>query len=158
MPCSAKFRNQNFQISSNLSFTIIWLCPPLYTYSPFILGKLTWPQKILEVLSDSPFPLMMPWLRSFTWYSLPYNDHIPHLTIVIFGKLPISARAVQKSNLNQIDGWVSILWEHLNCIQQQKMDSFYDLVEWKKVPCPVACPMHPSLLSVSSWKDEQLTA
>ena len=56
MPCSAKFRNQNFQISSNIGFMIIRICPPLYTYFPFILGKSTWPQKIMEVSSDSLLP------------------------------------------------------------------------------------------------------
>ena len=98
---------------------IIWLCPHIYTYSLFMLRKLTWPKKILEVLSDSP---IMPWLHGFTWYTWPCKDifHMPHLTIIFSGRLPISARVEQESNLNQIDGRVSILWEHLNCIQQQK--------------------------------------
>ena len=38
---------------TNPLFMIIWLCPPIYTYPPLILGKLTWPQNILEVSSDS---------------------------------------------------------------------------------------------------------
>ena len=122
---------QNLEIKTfkYLQTLVLWLfdfVPPLYTYSPFILGKLTWSQKILEVSSDSPLPPIMPWLRGFAWYAWPYNDifHTHHLTSVFFGKLPISARVLQKSNLNQIDGWVSILWEHLNCIQQQKRTPF----------------------------------
>ena len=144
MPCSAKFRNQNFQISSSFSFMIIRLCPPLIHLFPIHFRKIDMTTKILEVWSDFPLPPMMPWLLGFTWYAWPYNDifHIPHLTIVFF-------------------------WETLNIckssarIESQpklylttKTDSFWDLGEWKKVPWPAACPMYPSLLSASPGKDK----
>ena len=36
---------------------IIRICYLIYTYTPFISEKLGWPQKTLEVSSDSPPPL-----------------------------------------------------------------------------------------------------
>ena len=79
LPGRAKFRNHDYQISFLKNYSIIWcyyfwrvllvitnpppapllliipLCPPIYTYlpTPFISGKLTWPQKNLEI---SPVP------------------------------------------------------------------------------------------------------
>ena len=48
------------------------------------------------------------------------QKHIHHLIIIFLRKIPISKKVVQESNLNQIDGWVRILWEHLNYIQQKR--------------------------------------
>ena len=150
MPCSAKFRNQNFQISSNLSFTIIWLCPPLYTYSPFILGKLTWPQKILEVSSNSPLPPMMPWLHGFTWYAWPYNDifHIPHF----FWETPNIRKSSARTE-SEPDWWVS---QHPlrtpKLYSTTKKDSIWDLGEWKKGNLASSMSHVPKFVECLPWE------
>ena len=127
---------------------------PRYAF-PIHFTKIDMTTKILEVSSDSPLPLpLIPWLRGFTWYAWSYNDifDIPQVlssTIVFSGKLPTSTRVVQESNLNQIDGWVSILWEHLNCIQQQKRTRSGTWVSKKRypgqrhVPCTKVCWVPP---------------
>ena len=76
MPHRKKFRNHDFHdkflknynmmwcfyfwrvllVITNPLFMIIQFCPPYTLIPPFISGKLKRPQKILEVLSDSPPP------------------------------------------------------------------------------------------------------
>ena len=50
---------------------IIRLCRTIYTYTPLLSGKLTWPQKILEASSDFPHcsgGRMMPWVFSLKYF------------------------------------------------------------------------------------------
>ena len=127
-------------------FMIIQLCAPIYTYPPFILEKLTWQFWRFHHIPPPLFRGMIPWLCGFSWYAWPHKNifHIHHMTIAFSEKLCISKSVVQESNLNQIDGWVSILWEHLNYIQQQKrQDPFWDLGKWKKVPCCTSTQHNP---------------
>ena len=149
MPCSAKFRNQNFQISSNLSFIIIWLCPPLCTYSPFILGKMTWPQKSWRFHQIPPPPF--PWYHDFV---VSLGMHGPIMTYftsskyyqVKYYRLFWKTPDIRKSSArieSQPDWWVN---KHPlrtpKLYSATKTDSFWDLDEWKKVPWPAACPMY----------------
>ena len=139
MPCSAKLRNQNFQISSSFSFMIIRLCPPLYTYSPFILGKLTWPQKFWRFDQFSLFPLWCPDFVVSLGMHGPIMTYFTSPTWLSFfsGKLSTSARVMQESNLNQ------------NCIQQQKRTPSEIWVSEKRyhgqrhVPCTQVCWVPP---------------
>ena len=62
---------------------------------------------------------VMPWFHLVCMAPQRHISH-PPLDDRLFWESPISTRVVQEPNLNQIDGWVSILWEHLNYIQQEK--------------------------------------
>ena len=122
--------------------------PPKTLIPPFILEKFTWPFWRFHHISPPLFSGMIPWFHGFSWYAWPHKNifHIHYLTIIFSEKLPLSKSVVQELNLNQVwvDGWVSILWEHLNYIQQQKrQDPFWDLGKWKKVPCCTSTQHNP---------------
>ena len=157
MPCSAKFRNQNFQISSNFCFLIVQLCPLLYTYFPFILGKLTYHKKFWRF---HHIPPSLPWCNDFV-ASLGMN--VPIMTyftsptwLCLFCETPNICKSSARIE-SQPDWWVSHQpLRTSKLFSTTKKDSFWDLGEWRKVPWLATCPMSPSLLSASPGKDEQL--
>ena len=160
MPLSANLEIMTFRYLKNLVLWLFDFVPPYTLIHPFI-GKIDMTAKnfgdfigflpTVQVWGEGGKGRVMPWLCGFTWYAWPHKDifHIHQFTIVFSGKLPISPRVVQESILNQIDGWVSILWEHLNYIQQQKRAPSGTWVSEKRylgqwhIPCTQVCWVPP---------------